>query len=56
MPGLHYHNYAYDLAHDQQELQHGAQAFGANSVYQQQFDAGDDDQRTITAPPSPASS
>lgn len=56
MPGLHYHNYAYGLAHDQQGLQHGAQAFGANSVYQQQFDAGDDDQRTITAPPSPASS
>jgi hypothetical protein len=56
MPGLQYHNYAYGLAHDQQDLQHGAQAFGANSVYQQQFDAGDDDQRTITAPPSPASS
>ena len=56
MPGFHYHNYAYGLTNDQQGLQHGAQAFGANSVYQQEFDAGDDDQRTITAPPSPASS
>ncbi|OSS54604.1 hypothetical protein B5807_01653 [Epicoccum nigrum] len=56
MPGLHYPNYTYSLANDQQVLQPGAQTFGANSLYQQQFDTGDDDQRTITAPPSPASS
>lgn len=50
VPGLHYHTYAYSLGNDQ----HGAQSFGPDIAYQQQLDADDDDQRTITAPPSPS--
>lgn len=52
MPGSHYHTYAYSLGHDQ----HGAQPFATDTAYQQQLGADDDDQRTITAPPSPAAS
>lgn len=57
IPGYHYHNYAYGLGQDQQDLQHGGQLFSANNAYQQQLqDDDEDDQRTITAPPSPATS
>ena len=57
MPVFHYHAYTYGPGQDQQGLQHGAQLFSANGAYQQQLQGeDDDDQRTITAPPSPAAS
>lgn len=57
MPGLYYHPYPYGHGQDQQVLHHGAQLFNANSAYQHQLqDDDEDDQRTITAPPSPATS
>ncbi|KAJ4984464.1 hypothetical protein SVAN01_10016 [Stagonosporopsis vannaccii] len=57
MPGLYYHAYTYGLGQDQQGLEHVPQLFSANSAYQPQLQrADDDDQRTITAPPSPATS
>lgn len=57
MPGTYYHPYAYELTQDQQALRHGAQLFNANNAYPRQLQVeDDDDQRTITAPPSPATS
>lgn len=57
MPSLYYHAYTYGLGQDQQGLQHAPELFGANNAFQAQLqDADDDDQRTITAPPSPTTS
>ncbi|KAF1953946.1 hypothetical protein CC80DRAFT_595490 [Byssothecium circinans] len=50
--GYHYHAYAYGLGQDQNAFTYN-NALYAHSAYQQQG-AEDDDQRTVTAPPSPS--
>jgi hypothetical protein len=53
--GYAQHAYAYGLGKDQRVFQYNDHIYGGNNVYQQQLQE-DDDQRTITAPPSPSTS
>ncbi|KAF1838645.1 hypothetical protein BDW02DRAFT_488541 [Decorospora gaudefroyi] len=52
--GYQYPAYAYGLGPDHHGFQYSSHLYNAASVYQQQDQ--DDDQRTITAPPSPSTS
>ncbi|KAF1845831.1 uncharacterized protein K460DRAFT_355588 [Cucurbitaria berberidis CBS 394.84] len=51
----HYHTNSYGLGHEQYGSQYNGHLYNSNSAYQQQ-NQDDDDQRTITAPPSPSTS
>jgi hypothetical protein len=51
--GFHYHTYAYGLGHDQHAFQYQNHLYMNNAYYQQSPDDADD-QRTVTAPPSPS--
>ncbi|KAF2133945.1 hypothetical protein P153DRAFT_330604 [Dothidotthia symphoricarpi CBS 119687] len=51
----HYHAYTYGLGQDQRVFPFNHQLYNGDNVYEQQT-LDDDDQRTITAPPSPATS
>lgn len=53
--GYHYHTFAYGLGQDQRGFQPNHQMYSTSNMYEQQTQ-DDDDQRTITAPPSPAMS
>lgn len=55
-PGTAYHHpsYAYSLAHDHRVFQYNDHLYNSNNMHQQFED--DDDERTITAPPSPSTS
>ncbi|KAH5657407.1 hypothetical protein HBI39_055650 [Parastagonospora nodorum] len=53
--GFHQQNYAYGLAQDQRAFQYNDHMYNGNQMYQQNHQ-DDDDQRTITAPPSPSMS
>jgi hypothetical protein len=53
--GYHQHNYAYGLSQEQRGFQYNDHLYNASHMYQQQHQ-DDDDQRTITAPPSPCTS
>jgi hypothetical protein len=53
--GFHPHNYAYGLTQDTRTFQYNEHSYTGNSVYQPDHQE-DDDQRTITAPPSPSPS
>ncbi|ORY09296.1 hypothetical protein BCR34DRAFT_625833 [Clohesyomyces aquaticus] len=53
--GYNYPAYSYGLGHDHYPFQSGHPMY-ANSEYQQQQNDAADDQRTITAPPSPSTS
>lgn len=53
-PGYHSYPYAYGLGQDHQDFQYNNYTMAGNDIYQQPPE--DDDQRTITAPPSPATS
>jgi hypothetical protein len=53
--GYHQHNYAYGLGHEQRGFQYNDHLYNTSHMYQQQHQ-DDDDQRTITAPPSPCPS
>jgi hypothetical protein len=53
--GYHQHNYAYGLGQEQRGFQYNDHLYNASHMYQQQHQ-DDDDQRTITAPPSPSTS
>jgi hypothetical protein len=51
--GYHTHNYAYGLGQDPRAFQYNDHSYNGNTIYQQEHQ-DDDDQRTITAPPSPS--
>lgn len=51
--GYHYHAYAYGLGHDQHAFQYQDHVY-MNNAYQRQNSEVPDDQRTLTAPPSPS--
>ena len=51
-PASYYHSYAYGMSQDQTPFQYSNSLY-MNSAYQQQAE-DDDDNRTITAPPSPS--
>jgi hypothetical protein len=51
----HNNSYAYGLGQDQHGLHYNGQMYHGSTLYQQQH-ADDDDQRTLTAPPSPSTS
>lgn len=53
--GYHYHSYAYGLGHDQHAFQYQNHLY-MNNAYQQLNREDADDQRTLTAPPSPSTS
>ncbi|KAF2034677.1 hypothetical protein EK21DRAFT_55742 [Setomelanomma holmii] len=53
--GYHQNAFAYGLGHDQRGFQYNDQFYNGHNVYQQQHQ-DEDDQRTITAPPSPSTS
>jgi hypothetical protein len=53
--GYPYHAHAYGLGHDQHAFQYQNHLY-MNNAYQQQTHEDADDQRTLTAPPSPSTS
>ncbi|KAF1945392.1 hypothetical protein EJ02DRAFT_369838 [Clathrospora elynae] len=53
--GYQYPAYAYGLGPDNQGFQYTSHLYNTTSAYQQ-HDQDDDDQRTVTAPPSPSTS
>jgi hypothetical protein len=54
--GFHAHNYAYGLAQDTRAFQYNEHSYNSNNNLYQREHQDDDDQRTITAPPSPSMS
>ncbi|KAF2280699.1 uncharacterized protein EI97DRAFT_471648 [Westerdykella ornata] len=51
--GYHYHAYSYGLGHEQHAFQYRDHLY-LNNAYRQQHHEDADDQRTVTAPPSPS--